>query len=140
MPIGDNMTLVQKTINNTAYYTDNVNYYTFHVVSSKSDALWTFACMDLGITKRSGFTTEESARINDLAGTSTQQRTKYMLLKNGAAEQIPYLVTGNPNIHINDIILRHVPAPTAVAMIVCRHCASKTPPGAQCAVCGKPNP
>jgi hypothetical protein len=55
------MTLVQQTVGNTAYYTDGVNYYTFHVVSSPSDALWIFACMDLGITKRSGFSTDETA-------------------------------------------------------------------------------
>jgi hypothetical protein len=71
------MTLVQKNIGNTTYYTDGVNYYTFHMVNSKSDALYIFACMDLGIAKRSGFSSEESASINDLAGTGVNQRTKY---------------------------------------------------------------
>ena len=131
------MTLVQKNVGNITYYTDGVNYYTFHVVSSKSDALWTFACMDLGITKRSGFTTEETTRINDLAGTGTQQKTKYLLLRDGKAAQIPYLITGNPNIHVNDIILRHVAPPAGVGMVICPHCASHVMAGPTCSACGK---
>ena len=67
--------------------------------------------MDLGITKRSGFTTEETARINDLAGTGTKQKTKYLLLKNGNAVPVPYHITGAADLHVNDIILRRVPAP-----------------------------
>jgi hypothetical protein len=129
------MTLVQKNIGNTAYYTDGVNYYTSHVVGSKSDALWIFACMDLGITKRSGFTTEESARINDLAGTGIQQKTKYLLLKNGQAVPVPYLNVGLADLHISDILLRHVAAPAA--LVRCPHCASHVLPGPVCSACGK---
>ena len=130
------MTLVQKNIGNTTYYTDGVNYYTFHVVSSKSDALWIFACMDLGITKRSGFTTEESARINDLAGTGIQQKTKYLLLKNGQAVPVPYLNVGLADLHVGDILLRHV-APPSVGLVKCPHCASSVLPGPVCSACGK---
>jgi hypothetical protein len=131
------MTLVQKTINNTAYYTDGVNYYTYHVVSSKSDALYIFACMDLGITKRSGFTTEESAKINDLAGTGVKQKTKYLLLKNGQAVQVPYHATGSAELHTGDILLRRV-APPTVGLVKCPHCASSVLPGSVCSACGKP--
>ena len=132
------MTLVQKNVGNITYYTDGVNYYTFHVVSSKSDALWTFACIDLGITKRSGFSTEETARINDLAGTGLQQKTRYLLLKGGNTAPVPYLNTGTPDIHPNDILLRHVPAPTGTGMVVCPHCASHVMAGPTCSACGKP--
>jgi hypothetical protein len=133
---GEPMTLIQKNISNVPYYTDGKNYYTFHVVNSKSDALWIFACMDLGITKRSGFTTEESAKINDLAGIGLQQKTKYLLLKNGQAVQMPYNFTV-PDIHPGDIILRHV-SPPAVGLVKCPHCASSVLPGSVCSACGKP--
>ena len=130
------MALVQKNIGNTTYYTDGVNYYTFHVFNSTSDALWIFACMDLGITKRSGFTTDEEARINDLAGTGTRQKTKYLLLKNGQAAQIPYHITGAADLHPGDVILLQVPAP-AVGLVKCPHCASNVLPGPVCSACGK---
>ena len=129
------MTLVQKTVGGTTYYADNVNYYTFHIVNSKSDPLWIFACMDLGITKRSGFSSDEQARINDLAGTDLQHKTKYLLLKNGQAVPMPYNFTV-PDLHPGDIILRRVAAPS-VGMVKCPHCASTVPPGPTCAACGK---
>jgi hypothetical protein len=132
------MALVQQTVGNTAYYTDGVNYYTFHVVSSPSDALWIFACMDLGITKRSAFSTDEAARINDLAGTGTQQKTKYLLLKNGNAVPVPYHITGAADLHVNDVILRRVSAPAGADMVVCPHCASRVKRGPVCSACGKP--
>ena len=130
-----NMTLVQKTLGNTTYYTDGVNYFTFHVINSKSDPLWIFACMDLGITKRSGFTTEETARINDLAGgTGLFEKTKYLLLKNGQAVPMPYNFTV-PDLHPGDVILRQV-APPAVGLVKCPHCASSVLPGPVCSACG----
>ena len=131
------MALVQKTIGNAAYYTDGVSYYTFHTVNSKSDALYIFACIDLGITKRSGFTTEESARINDLAGTGLKQKTKYLLLKNGQPVPVPYLVTGMADLHVGDILLRKV-APPSTGLVKCPHCASSVVSGPTCSACGKP--
>ena len=92
------MTVIRKTIGNATYYTDGANSYTFHIINSKSDRLWVFACMDLGITKRDGFTEDEKTRINDLAGTGMYQKTKYLLLKNGQALQMPYNLTV-PAIH-----------------------------------------
>lgn len=130
------MTLVQKTINNTAYYTDGVNYYTFHVINSKSDPLYIFACMDLGIARRSNFTPEEQAKINDLAGTGMYQKTKYLLLKNGQAIPMPYNLTV-PNINPGDVILRQV-SPQSVGTVKCPHCASSVLPGPTCSACGKP--
>ncbi len=129
------MTLVQKNINNTMYYTDGVNYYTFHQVTSTTDALWMFACMDLGITKRSGFTTEETARINDLAGTGLQQKTKYLLLKDGQAVPVPYLNVGLADLHVGDVLLRKVTPPAG--LVRCPHCASLVLPGPVCSACGK---
>ena len=130
------MALAQRTIGNTAYYTDGVNYYTSHIVSSKSDPLYIFACRDLGINKTSGFTPDEQARINDLAGTGMYQKTKYLLLKNGQAVQMPYNLTV-PDINPGDVILRQVPPP-AVGLVKCPHCASSVPPGPVCSACGKP--
>ena len=130
------MTLVQKTIGNIAYYTDGVNYYTFHTINSKTDPFYVFACMDLGIAKRSGFTSDEQARINDLAGTGMYQKTKYLLLKNGQAVPMPYNLT-LPDINPGDIILRQVPAP-ALGTVKCRHCASDVLPGPTCSACGQP--
>ena len=129
------MTLVQKNIGNAAYYTDGVNYYTFHVVSPKPEPLYVFACKDLGITKSSGFTTEETARINDLAGTGVQQKTKYLLLKNGQAVPVPYHITGLADLHGGDILLRHVSPPAG--LVKCPHCASLVLPGPTCSACGK---
>lgn len=130
------MTLAQKTIGNTTYYTDGVSYYTFHIINSKSDPFWVFACMDLGITKRSNFTTEEQAKINDLAGTGMYQKTKYLLLKNGQAIPMPYNLTV-PNINPGDVILRQV-SPPSVGTVKCPHCASSVLPGPTCSACGKP--
>lgn len=132
------MALVQTTIGNTAYYTDGVNYYTFHTIQTKTDPLYIYACMDLGITKRSGFTSDEQARINDLAGTGMHQKTKYLLLENGQAVPMPYNLT-LPDINPGDVILRKVPAP-AVGMVKCPHCASTVPPGRTCSACGQPLP
>jgi hypothetical protein len=129
------MALAQKNIGNTAYYTDGITYYTYHVVSSKSDALWIFACKDLGISKRSGFSTEVSTRINDLAGTGIQQKTKYLLLKNGQAAPVPYFNTGLADLHVGDIILRQVPPPAG--LVKCPHCASLVPSGPTCSMCGR---
>jgi hypothetical protein len=129
------MPLAQKTIGNTNYYTDGVNYYTFHVINSKSEPLYIYACMDLGINKRSGFTPEEEKRINDLAGTGMYQKTKYLLLKNGQAVPMPYKLTV-PDLKPGDVILRQVPAP-AVGTVKCPHCASTVLPGPTCSACGK---
>ncbi len=130
------MALVQKTISNKAYYTDGLNFYTFHVINSKSDPLWKFAAKDLGINKASGFTPDEGTRINDLAGTGMYQKTKYLLLKNGQAVPIPYKLT-LPDLHPGDIILRKV-APPSVGLVKCPHCATSVLPGPTCAACGKP--
>jgi hypothetical protein len=100
------MTLAQKTINNTEYYTDDKVYYTFHKVKVATDTLWSFACMDLGITKETGFTSQETKNITDLAGIGPRHPTKFLLLKNGNAIPVPYLANGSSNLHPNDIILR----------------------------------
>ena len=106
------MTLVQKPINGTEYYTDDTVYYTFHRVKDAKDTLWSFACMDLGITKKTGFTSQELKNISDLAGIGTLHPTKFLLLKNGTAIPVPYL-NGSSNLHPNDIILRSAADPTA---------------------------
>ena len=129
------MALAPRTIGNTVYYTDGINYYTSHIVRSKSDPLYIFACRDLGINKASGFTPDEQARINDLAGTGMYQKTKYLLLKNGQAVQMPYNLTV-PDINPGDVILRQVPPP-AVGLVKCPHCASSVLPGPVCSACGK---
>lgn len=131
---GVTMALVQKNISNVAYYTDGVNYYTFHLVN-KNDALWTYACSDLGITKRSGFTAEETAQINELAGTGIYQKSKYRLLKNGQAIPMPYKLS-IPDIKAGDVVLRQVPAPST-GLVKCPHCASSVLPGPTCSACGK---
>ena len=99
------MTLVQKSIKDTEYYTDDEVYYTFHQVKVAADTLWNFACMDLGITKKTGFTSQELKNITDLAGIGSLHPTKFLLLKNGNAIPVPYL-EGSSNLHPNDIILR----------------------------------
>jgi hypothetical protein len=106
------MTLAQKTINDTEYYTDDKVYYTFHQVKAAKDTLWSFACMDLGITKETGFTSQETKNITDLAGIGPRHPTKFLLLKNGKAIPVPYLANGSSNLHPNDIILRSAVAPT----------------------------
>ena len=130
------MALTQKTIGNASYYTDGLSYYSFHVINSTNDSLWKFAAQDLGINKTSGFTPDESTRINDLAGTGMYQHTKYMLLKDGQAVQIPYNLTV-PILHPGDIILRKVPSPST-GLVLCPHCASKVLPGPTCSACGRP--
>src|ERR1051325_12168859 len=88
------MTLVQKSINGTEYYTDNKVYYTFHQIKVATDTLWSFACVDLGITKKTGFTSEETKNITDLAGIGPLHPTKFLLLRNSAAIPVPYLANG----------------------------------------------
>ena len=105
------MTLVQKPINGTAYYTDDNVYYTFHQVKVGQDTLWSFACLDLGITKKTGFTSEETKNITDLAGIGPLRPTKFLLLRNGNAIPVPYLANGSSDLHPNDIILRAAAAP-----------------------------
>jgi hypothetical protein len=105
------MTLVQKPINGTEYYTDDNVYYTFHEVKVATDTLWTFACMDLGITKKSGFNSQETKDITDLAGIGPLHPTKFLLLRNGNAIPVPYLANGSSNLHPDDIILRSAVAP-----------------------------
>jgi hypothetical protein len=100
------MTLVQKTINGTEYYTDDKVYYTFHRVQAATDTLWDFACIDLGITKKTGFNSEETKNITDLAGIGPLHPTKFLLLKNGDVIPVPYLANGSANLHPTDIILR----------------------------------
>lgn len=130
------MPLVHKTINGTLYYTDGVKYYTFHRINTKTDPFYIFACRDLGINKTSGFTPDEEKRINDLAGTGIHQKTKYLLLKNGQAMQMPYRISV-PDVNPGDIILRSVPAPS-VGMVKCPHCASTVASGPTCSACGRP--
>jgi hypothetical protein len=100
------MTLVQKPINGDEYYTDDKVYYTFHEVKAATDTLWSFACMDLGITKKTGFTSQETKNITDLAGIGPLHPTKFLLFKNGNAIPVPYLANGSANLQPNDIILR----------------------------------
>jgi hypothetical protein len=100
------MTLVQKSINGTEYYTDDHVYYTFHRVKDAKDTLWSFACLDLGITKKTGFTSQETKEITNLAGISPLHPTKFLLLRDGNAIPVPYLANGSSDLHPNDIILR----------------------------------
>ena len=104
------MTLVKKTINGTEYYTDDEVYYTSHQVKAAADTLWSFACMEFGITKKTGFTSQELKNITDLAGIGAHRPTKFLLLKNGNAIPVPYL-NGGSDLHQNDIILRSAVAP-----------------------------
>jgi hypothetical protein len=104
------MTLVQKPINGTAYYTDDNVYYTFHQVKVAQDTLWSFACLDLGITKKTGFNSQETKNITDLAGIGPLHPTKFLLLRNGNAIPVPYR-NGSSDLHPNDIILRAAVAP-----------------------------
>src|SRR5687767_3476160 len=105
------MTLALKPINCTEYYTDDKVYYTFHQVKDATDTLWSFACMDLGITKKTGFTSQETKNITDLAGIGPLHPTKFLLLRNGNAIPVPYLANGSSNLHLDDIILRPAVAP-----------------------------
>ena len=105
------MALVQKSINGTEYYTDDKVYYTFHQINAATDTLWSFACMDLGITKKTGFTSQETKNITDLAGISPLHPTKFLLLKDGNAVPVPYLANGSSNLQPDDIILRSAADP-----------------------------
>jgi hypothetical protein len=109
------MTLVQKPVNGTEYYTDNKVYYTFHQVKSVTDTLWGFACIDLGITKNNGFNSQETKDITDLAGIGPLHPTKFLLLKDGNAIPVPYLANGSANLHPSDIILRSAVDPVAAS-------------------------
>ncbi len=110
------MTLVQKSIHETEYYTDDTVYYTFHQVKDAADTLWGFACIDLGITKKTGFTSQELKNITDLAGIGPLHPTRFLLLKNGNAVPVPYL-NGGSHLQPNDIILRAVVDPAVPAPI-----------------------
>jgi hypothetical protein len=111
------MTLVQKSINGTEYYTDNKVYYTFHQVRLTTDTLWSFACIDLGITKKTGFNSEETKNITDLAGIGPLHPSKFLLLKNGNAIPVPYLSNGSSNLHPDDVILRSAVDPSVLKPI-----------------------
>ena len=100
------MTLIQKSINGTEYYTDDHVYYTFHQVKDAKDTLWSFACMDLGITKKTGFTSQETKSITDLSGIGPLHPTRFLLLKEGNPIPVPYLANGSSTLHPDDIILR----------------------------------
>ena len=108
------MTLIQKPINSREYYTDDKVYYTFHQVKAAQDTLWGFACVDLGITKKSGFTSKETKDITDLAGIGPRNPTKFLLLKDGNAIPVPYLSNGSSNLHPNDVILRSAVDPAVL--------------------------
>jgi hypothetical protein len=109
------MTLVQKTINGTEYYTDDKVYYTFHRVQAATDTLWDFACMDLGMTERRRYTSQETKDITDLAGIGPRFPTKFLLLKDGNAIPIAYRTNGSPSLQLNDVILRSAVYPAAPA-------------------------
>jgi hypothetical protein len=110
------MTLVQKPVHGTEYYTDGKVYYTFHKVKDVTDTLWHFACMDLGITRKTGFNSQETKAITDLAGISPLKPTKFLLLKNDNAVPVPYLANGSANLHLEDIILLSADDPLAQAV------------------------
>ena len=112
------MTLVQKSINGTEYYTDDKVYYTFHQVKLATDTLWNFACLDLGITKKTGFNSQETKDITDLAGIGPRYPSKFLLLRDGNAIPVPYLANGSANLHPNDIILRSAPDPAVPQPII----------------------
>ena len=112
------MTLVQQHINGTEYYTDNKVYYTFHEVKLTTDTLWSFACVDLGITKKTGFNSQETKDIIDLAGIGPRYPGKFLLLRDGNAIPVPYLANGSANLHPNDIILRSAPDPAVPQPII----------------------
>ena len=109
------MALVQKNINGREYYTDDKVFYTFHLVKAATDTLWNFACIDLGITRKSGFTSQETKNITDLAGIGPLHPTRFLLLNNGNAIPVPYLANGSPNLHPNDILLQPTGDPVASA-------------------------
>ena len=107
------MTLVKKTVSGREYYTDDEVYYTFHQITDAADTLWSFACIDLGITKKTGFTSQETKEITDLAGIGPRHPSRFLLLKNGSAVPIPYHASGSANLNPNDIILHAAVDPAA---------------------------
>jgi hypothetical protein len=133
------MTLVQTTIGNAMYYTDNVNFFKFHIVSNPRDGLVPFACIDLGIPIKPSFTPEESAKIFNLVGTGAQPKTQYLKLKNGQAEPMPFHASGAANVQQGDVILRKVEASSVPGLF--RHsCGSYSLSASVCSVCQKPFP
>jgi hypothetical protein len=120
------MTLVKKPVNGTEYYTDDKVYYTFHQVKAATDTLWSFACMDLGITKKTGYTSQETKNITDLAGIGPRRPTKFLLLKNGNAIPVPYLANGSSNLHPDDIILRSAVDPAIRGSILSPSVSTKS--------------
>lgn len=107
------MTLVQKTINDHDYYTDDKVYYTFQRVNVATDTLWSFACTALGIPRKSSFSSQETKDITDLAGIGPFRPTRFLLLKDGKAIPVAYLANGSPDLVPNDIILRLAASPLA---------------------------
>lgn len=105
------MTLVQKTINGHEYYTDGKEYFTFHRVKAVTDTLWGIACIALGITKETRFTSQETKDITDLAGIGPRNPTQFLLLRDGNAVPVAYLANGSPRLNPEDIILRSVVSP-----------------------------
>jgi hypothetical protein len=69
--------------------------------------------MALGITKKTGFNSQETKNITDLAGIGPRRPTRFLLLKNGNAVPVPYLANGSPTFRPNDIILRSAVSPVA---------------------------
>jgi hypothetical protein len=122
------MALVKKPINGTEYYTDDKVYYTFHKVTDATDTLWSFACMDLGITKKTGFTSQETKNITDLAGIGPRHPSKFLLLKNGNAVPVPYLANGSSNLHPDDIILRSALNPAIPKSVLPSVTSTVSPP------------
>ena len=72
-----------------------------------------FCLFELGITKKTGFTSQETKNITDLAGIGPLHPTRFLLLRDGNAVPISYLANGSSNLHADDIILRSTDAPTA---------------------------
>jgi hypothetical protein len=81
-------------------------------VKVATDTLWSFACIDLGITKQTGFNSQETKNITDLAGIGPRRPTKFLLLRDGNAVPVGYLTNGSSNLQPGDIILRSTVDPT----------------------------
>lgn len=74
--------------------------------------------MDLGITKKTGFTSQETKNITDQAGIGPLHPTRFLLLRNGSAIPVPYLANGSANLHPNDIILRSAVDPAVSKPVI----------------------
>ena len=74
--------------------------------------------MDLGITQKAGFSSQETKNITDLAGIGPLHPTKYLLLRDGNAMPVTYLANGSSNLQPNDIILRSAVDPALSKPIV----------------------